>query len=96
MAKGQDLPYDLLRDLAPIVMISTDRSGGIWLADTYNVTPAYGPPVFPLLEHASILRLRPAADNQWTLSRVMVDTTCPRALALSPDERARHRGSVHR
>jgi gluconolactonase len=63
-----------------------DRSGRIWFADTYNVTPAYGPPVFPPLEHASILRLQPGAGGAWTLSRVTTDTRCPRALALSPDE----------
>jgi sugar lactone lactonase YvrE len=63
-----------------------DAAGRIWFADTFNVTPAYGPPVFPPLDHASVLRLDPAGGS-WRLRRMTCDTRCPRALALAVDEK---------
>src|ERR1700682_3965687 len=37
--------------------LAVDSKGRVWIADAFNTTPAYGPPIYPLLDHASILRL---------------------------------------
>jgi gluconolactonase len=62
------------------------RSGAIWFADPYNSVPAFGPQLFPPLDHASVLCLARNAVHQWRLERKTFDTTAPRAVLLSPDE----------
>jgi gluconolactonase len=63
--------------------VIVDRLGRAWFTDPYNATPPYGPPVFPFLDHASVLRL----DADGRLARVTHDTKGPRAVLLSADER---------
>ena len=67
--------------------LTVDRKGRVWIADAFNTTPPYGPPVYPFLDHASVLRLERDAKRAWTLKRVTFDTKGVRALALSPDEK---------
>lgn len=64
--------------------VIVDGRGRAWFTDPWNGTPPYGPPVFPFLEHASVLRLDAGAAR---LERVTHDTSGPRALALSADEK---------
>jgi gluconolactonase len=66
--------------------ITVDSAGRVWFADAYNTMRPYGPPIYPFLGHASILRLERDAGG-WTLKRVTNDTKGVRALALSPDEK---------
>lgn len=61
-----------------------DGKGRVWFADPYNGAPPYGPPVYPFLGHASVLRLERDGKG-WKMSRVTHDTHGPRALALSAD-----------
>src|SRR4030095_5744010 len=46
----------------------------------------YGPPVYPMLEHASVLRLEQANDG-WRMARVTHDPSGPPAVLLSEDEK---------
>lgn len=64
-----------------------DGKGRVWFADPYNGQPPYGPPVYPMLDHASILRMDPAGGSGGKLTRVTHDTCGPRALRLSADEK---------
>ena len=65
--------------------VAVDRAGRVWIADAYNSTPPYGPPVYPFLDHSSVLRLDRAGPSVWKLSRMTHDTIGPRALLLSAD-----------
>lgn len=65
---------------------TVDRSGRVWFADPRLQLRAPGPQVFPLLDHASVLRLDPAADRTWTLTRMTFDTQHPTVVAVSSDE----------
>lgn len=67
--------------------LARDAQGRVWIADAFSDTPAYGPPIFPFLDHASVLRLERDAAQAWTLKRVTFDTKAVRAIALSPDEK---------
>ncbi len=64
-----------------------DRRGRVWFADPHNPVAPYGPPVYPFLERGSILRLERDGGSAWNLRRITDDTSEPRALALSADER---------
>ena len=66
--------------------VIVDSKGGVWIADAYNVQLPYGPPVYPMLDHASVLRLERVSDG-WRLTRVTHDTSGPRAVLLSADEK---------
>ncbi len=66
--------------------VIVDSKGRVWFADAYNAQLPYGPPVYPMLDHASVLRLDQANDG-WRLVRVTHDTGGPRAILLSPDEK---------
>jgi gluconolactonase len=68
------------------VDVVVDRQGRVWIADPYNAQPPYGPPAYPFLPHASVLRLDPRGPGLWRLSRVTHDTLGPRAVLLSADE----------
>jgi gluconolactonase len=67
--------------------VIVDRKGRVWIADAWNSTPPYGPPVYPFLEHASVLRLERERHRGWKLKRVTRDTRGPRSLLLSADEK---------
>jgi gluconolactonase len=64
-----------------------DGKGRVWFCDPLNPTPAYGPPIFPFLDHQSILRLERDNRRAWTLTRITYDTQEPRTLQLSADEK---------
>ena len=66
--------------------VIVDSKGSVWIADAYNVQLPYGPPVYPMLDHASVLRLERVSDG-WRLTRVTHDTSGPRAILLSADEK---------
>ena len=66
--------------------VIVDSKGSVWIADAYNVQLPYGPPVYPMLDHASVLRLERVGDG-WRLTRVTRDTSGPRAILLSADEK---------
>ncbi|MGH7339753.1 MAG: SMP-30/gluconolactonase/LRE family protein, partial [Candidatus Rokuibacteriota bacterium] len=65
--------------------VIVDGRGRGWIADAYNSTPPYGPPVYPFLEHASVLRLERDRRRAWKLARVTHDTRGPRSVLLSQD-----------
>ena len=75
-----------------------DRAGRVWFTDPHNAVAPYGPPVYPFLEHGSVLRLERGGDQAWALRRVTRDTREPRALALSADEQTLYvaEGNVER
>ena len=66
--------------------VIVDSKGSVWIADAYNAQLPYGPPVYPMLDHASVLRLERVSDG-WRLTRVTRDTSGPRAILLSADEK---------
>jgi len=66
--------------------VIVDSRGSVWIADAYNAQLPYGPPVYPMLDHASVLRLERVSDG-WRLTRVTHDTSGPRAILLSADEK---------
>jgi gluconolactonase len=66
--------------------VIVDSKGSVWIADAYNAQLPYGPPVYPMLDHASVLRLERVSDG-WRLTRVTHDTSGPRAILLSADEK---------
>lgn len=65
--------------------VIVDSGARVWLADAYNDTPPYGPPVYPFLDHASVLRLERDRRRGWALKRMTRDTRGPRSLLLSAD-----------
>lgn len=82
--------------------VIVDRQGRIWFADAYNAQLPYGPPVYPMLDHASVLRLERVSDG-WHIVRMTHDTSGPRAILLSADEKTLYvadgdaeRGNVQR
>jgi gluconolactonase len=46
----------------------------------------FGPQIFPLLDHQSVLRFERNERKAWTATRMTYDTTSPRAVLLSPAE----------
>ena len=66
--------------------VIVDSKGRVWFADAYNAQVPYGPPVYPMLDHASVLRLEQANDG-WRMVRMTHDTAGPRAILLSADEK---------
>ena len=69
------------------VDVTIDSKGRLWIADPYNSQPPYGPPAYPFLPHASVLRMDGYGPRQWRLTRVTHDTLGPRAIVLSADEK---------
>lgn len=63
-----------------------DSRGRIWFADPHSPVLAFGPQIFPALDHASVLRLEKNDRRAWIMKRVTYDTTAPRAVLLSADE----------
>jgi gluconolactonase len=69
-----------------------DGLGRIWFSDDWTAESSAGPVGWPPLEHRSILRLRRVGETEdgigeWALERMTTDTTAPRGVGLSPDER---------
>jgi sugar lactone lactonase YvrE len=64
-----------------------DRTGRVWFADAYGTTLAFGPQIYPPLDHASVLRLDRDDRRAWKARRMTFDTADPRALLLSRDEK---------
>ena len=69
------------------VDVIVDGKGCAWIADPYNSQPPYGPPAYPFLDHASVLRLEPDGPRAWKLKRVTYGTKGPRCVLLSADEK---------
>jgi gluconolactonase len=62
-----------------------DGRNRIWFTDPFADQPSSGPPLFPPLEHASVLRLDRDTRGLWSIRRMTQDTSEPRAVLLSPD-----------
>lgn len=67
--------------------LAVDRDGRIWFSDPHSGTPAFGPKIFPPLDHASVLRVERDDRKSWALRRMTYDTRAPRAVLLSADEK---------
>ncbi|MBI2508597.1 MAG: SMP-30/gluconolactonase/LRE family protein, partial [Betaproteobacteria bacterium] len=67
--------------------VIVDGKGRVWIADPYNAQPPYGPPAYPFLDHASVLRLESGGGRAWKLARVTHGTKGPRSVLLSADEK---------
>jgi len=67
--------------------VIVDSRGRVWIADAYNSTLPYGPPVYPFLDHASVLRLERDRGRVWKLKRITRVTRGPRSVQLSADEK---------
>jgi gluconolactonase len=67
--------------------VIVDSRGRVWISDAWNGTLPYGPPVYPFLDHASVLRLERERRRGWTLKRMTRDTRGPRSALLSADEK---------
>ncbi len=63
-----------------------DSQHRIWFTDPYHPVIPFGPQIFPLLDHQSVLRLTRNERRAWTAKRITDDTVSPRAVLLSPDE----------
>ena len=66
--------------------VAVDRRGRVWFSDSYTGVQVFGPRIFPLLKHASVLRLERDDRRSWKLRRITFDTVAPRAVLLSHDE----------
>jgi gluconolactonase len=64
-----------------------DRHSRIWFSDPHNGVQAFGPQVFPPLDHASVMRIERDDRRAWVIRRITFDTAAPRAVLLSPDEK---------
>ena len=67
--------------------VVVDRAGRIWFTDSHNGVQVFGPRIFPLLDHASVMRIERDDRRSWTMMRITFDTHAPRALLLSADEK---------
>jgi gluconolactonase len=67
--------------------LSIDRAGRIWFSDPHSDIPAPGPPLFPPLEWAAVLRLARDSRREWGMKRMTHDTRAPRAVLVSADEK---------
>src|SRR4051794_32342565 len=64
-----------------------DRAGRVWFTDPFSRVIAFGPQIFPPLDHASVLRLELDERHAWKIVRVTFDTAAPRAVQMSADEK---------
>jgi gluconolactonase len=64
-----------------------DREHRMWFTDPIHSVIPFGPQIFPLLDHCSVLRLERNERRAWTARRITTDTISPRAVLLSPDEK---------
>jgi gluconolactonase len=63
-----------------------DGKHRIWFADPHHAVIPFGPQIFPLLDHQSVLRFERNERRAWVAARMTYDTTSPRAVLLSPAE----------
>src|SRR5262249_25876755 len=63
-----------------------DSKHRIWFTDPHHPMIPFGPQIFPLLDHQSVLRFERNERRAWTATRMTSDTTSPRALLLSVAE----------
>ena len=67
--------------------LTVDGRGRIWFADPWNDVLPFGPRFFPMLDHASVLRVARNDRHDWVMTRVTYDTRSPRSVVLSADEK---------
>lgn len=67
--------------------LDVDSAGRVWFSDQRADLRIPGPQVFPLLDHASVLRLTPVRGRGWDLHRMTFDTGFPTGVLVSADER---------
>lgn len=65
--------------------LDVDPSGAIWFSDTAKLVSP-GPQIYPVLDHASVLRLSPSPRGP-RLERMTFDTAAPSAVLFSADGR---------
>ncbi len=73
--------------------VAVDRLGRVWFCDCYSDLLTPGPKVWPLLDHASILRQERSPQLQsraWSIKRMTYDTNRPRALLFSRNQQVLH------
>lgn len=63
-----------------------DRQQRVWFSDSHTGLQVFGPRIYPLLEHASVLRLERDDRRAWILRRITFDTQAPRGVLLTADE----------
>ena len=63
-----------------------DSKHRLWFTDPHHPVIPFGPQIFPLLDHQSVLRLERNERRAWTATRMTYDTKSPRALLLSAAE----------
>src|SRR5262249_54302668 len=87
---GRLVPVDALLDgkyhNQPSDLV-VDRAHRIWFTDPHHPVIPFGPQIFPLLPHQSVLRLERNDRRAWTAARMTYDTTSPRAVLLAADEK---------
>src|SRR5262250_1541745 len=64
-----------------------DRKHRIIFTDPHHPVIPFGPQIFPLLDHQSVLRLERNERRAWTAMRLTTDTVSPRAVLLSADDK---------
>jgi gluconolactonase len=62
------------------------RNGNIWFSDARHPVAAFGPQIYPPLDHCSVLQLYHDRNHRWVIRRLTHDTKSPRAVLLSQDE----------
>jgi sugar lactone lactonase YvrE len=67
--------------------VAVDRQQRVWFSDSHTGLQVFGPRIYPLLEHASVLRLEKDDRRNWVIRRVTFDTRAPRAVLLAEDEK---------
>src|SRR5689334_3634515 len=63
-----------------------DHRHRIWFTDPHHPVIPFGPQIFPLLAHQSVLRFERNDRRAWTATRITYDTVSPRAVLLSANE----------
>lgn len=67
--------------------VAVDRQQRVWFSDSHTGLQVFGPRIYPLLEHASVMRLEKDDRRSWVIRRITFDTAAPRGVLLSADER---------
>jgi gluconolactonase len=66
--------------------LAVDSKHRIWFADPVHPVIPFGPQIFPLLPHRSVLRYERNDRRAWVATRMTFDTMSPRAVLLSRGE----------
>jgi sugar lactone lactonase YvrE len=67
--------------------VIVDSQQRVWFSDSHTGVQVFGPRIYPLLEHASVMRLERDDRRNWVIRRITFDTTAPRAVLLTANER---------